>query len=427
MPRLPKNTLPGLRLHKPTGQARVTLRDGDKYRDIYCGPFGSKQATRKYHATIAAWLGNDKKLPADLVPTTKAQEESGNLSGTLVAELLAAYLLDRRDYFTGDGDKPTRSFLRIKSVVKILDEHYGDLPIESFGPLRLKALRDKLVADPAKGRRFINSLMADARAVFRWGVSREMVSNAVYQALTTLEPLRAGKTQAREGRAVKPIDDTTVEATVKHVSPTVAAMVRLQLLTGMRPNEVVLIRPCDIERDGKVWKYRPSKHKTEHLNKLRVVMLGPKAQKILVPYLDRSPESFCFNPSEVQAERLAKLHKQRRTPMNEGNKPGSNRRIRPVHQPGECYTAVSYARAIARGCIRAWPAPKGLEAPAVKEWNRRHSWQPNRLRHSAGTLIREHYGVEAASTILGHSRVNTTEIYAEKNLKQAEKIAAELG
>ncbi len=36
-------------------------------------------------------------------------------------------------------------------------------------------------------------------------------------------------------------------------------------------------------------------------------------------------------------------------------------------------------------------------------------------------------GLEAAQVILGHSNASTTEIYAERNLKAAVKIAGEVG
>ena len=61
----------------------------------------------------------------------------------------------------------------------------------------------------------------------------------------------------------------------------VAAMVELQLLTGMRPGEVVLMRMSDVDRSGDVWLYTPEEHKNAWRGKERKVYLGPKAQEIL--------------------------------------------------------------------------------------------------------------------------------------------------
>ena len=46
---------------------------------------------------------------------------------------------------------------------------------------------------------------------------------------------------------------------------------------------------------------------------------------------------------------------------------------------------------------------------------RAHEWHPNQLRHSFATTVRATEGPEAAQVLLGHSHINTTEIYAEKN------------
>ena len=54
-------------------------------------------------------------------------------------------------------------------------------------------------------------------------------------------------------------------------------------------------------------------------------------------------------------------------------------------------------------------------------------WCPLQLRHTAATLIRAKYGVEATKAILGHSRVETSQIYAERDEQQAVRIIAEIG
>jgi hypothetical protein len=49
------------------------------------------------------------------------------------------------------------------------------------------------------------------------------------------------------------------------------------------------------------------------------------------------------------------------------------------------------------------------------------------LRHSTGTQVRELFGLEAAQLILGHSRADVTQIYAERNAKLAADVARKLG
>jgi integrase len=54
-------------------------------------------------------------------------------------------------------------------------------------------------------------------------------------------------------------------------------------------------------------------------------------------------------------------------------------------------------------------------------------WSPLQLRHTAATAIRARYGLEAAQTVLGHAKPDTTLIYAERDLARAHAIAAEVG
>jgi integrase len=49
------------------------------------------------------------------------------------------------------------------------------------------------------------------------------------------------------------------------------------------------------------------------------------------------------------------------------------------------------------------------------------------LRHTAGTAIREEMGIEAAQALLGHSRLDVTQVYAEKSKALAREAALRLG
>ena len=66
-----------------------------------------------------------------------------------------------------------------------------------------------------------------------------------------------------------------------------------------------------------------------------------------------------------------------------------------------------------------------LQAPA--EITDRPGRPVIQLRHTAATEIRRRFGVESARTILGHSDIATSEIYAERDHEMASRIAAEVG
>jgi integrase len=78
-----------------------------------------------------------------------------------------------------------------------------------------------------------------------------------------------------------------VAAVLPFVSPHLAAMIKLQRLTGMRPGELVIIRPCDIDMTGDVWIYEPFDHKNRWRGHRKQIPLGPEAQSLLEPFLDR--------------------------------------------------------------------------------------------------------------------------------------------
>jgi hypothetical protein len=75
------------------------------------------------------------------------------------------------------------------------------------------------------------------------------------------------------------------------------------------------------------------------------------------------------------------------------------------------YRRHSYTRAINRACKRA-----GVVC-----------WSPLQLRHTAATIIRRQYGLEAAQLVLGHSRADVTQLYAERDSAKAEQIIAAVG
>ncbi|MHC4452704.1 MAG: tyrosine-type recombinase/integrase [Planctomycetota bacterium] len=277
---------------------------------------------------------------------------------------------------------------------------------DSFGPLALKACREEFLRKGQK-RLTINQNVGRIKRMFRWAVEHELVSPTVAHGLDTVRGLKRGRTEAPEGEPVKPVPDAAVDAVLPHLSAAVRAMVELQRLTGMRSGEVVQVRSCDIDRPGVVWIYRPAQHKTQHHGHERLVPLGPKAQHILEPFLDRDDAAYLFSPREAEEARNAK---RTLTATHRSNK--QKRRVnRRQRAWKERYDSASYRRAIKRACAKA-----GVE-----------SWHPHRLRHNAATALREQYGIEAARVILGHRSAAVTEIYAEVNRDKAMEVMAKFG
>ena len=185
------------------------------------------------------------------------------------------------------------------------------------------------------------------------------------------------------------------------------------------------MRPCDIDRSKKIWTYRPFTHKTEHHGKERLIFLGPRAQRVLIPFLSVEPDEFLFSPLKVKQEmyeqRKANASSKRRAPSKR------KRKRKPKKQPGQHYTTASYEKSIHRGSDKAFPPPEALSDEQLKAWRKRYRWTPNRLRHTAATFLRKEFGLDAARVILGHSSPAVTEVYAELDYEKAADIMAQIG
>ena len=422
---------------KPHDRAFVEL-DG---RRIYLGVWNSEESHQRYNQVLAEWLSNGRHLPVDVHEIT-------------VVELCAHYWEHAKEYYRRPDGTPTSSVGKCRMVIRLLKELYGTVPAVKFGPLALKAVRQTMVdADWSRG--VVNHMIGWIRRIFRWGVAQELIPVETSSALTTIDPLRRGRSKAREGVAVLPVADDRIEAIKPFVSGQVWAMIQLQRLSGPRPGEIVGLRGIDINTNGEVWRFSPAQHKTSYREHDRTLFFGPRAQAILKPFLlDRPLDRPLFSPIEAEARRRAAKHTQRKTSMSAGNTPGSNRSVKPLRQPNDHYTTSSYERAIIRACDQAFPPPSHLSRYKVKgkrghrleseteqrarlgqelwaelqAWYKAHRWHPNQLRHGCGTYLRQEFGIDVAQTILGHRMGSAiTEVYAESNVKKALDAIREVG
>lgn len=406
----PRKLVPTLQHHKASGQAFVRLADGS---NRYLGKWNSKQARTAYGRLVG-------ELTATGAAPAKATRQSSRQSdGPTVAEVALAWVEHAQRHYVKNG-KSTGTLYSFRVSLKALRELYGDTSAADFGPLKLETVRARLAEpyfDPnqkrerRRSRSIVNARTRGLVSVFKWAASRELVPASVPQSLAMLPPIRGGRTDLPETEAVGPVADATVEATLTRTSAVVASMVRLARVTGMRPGEVCLIRPGDVDRSGDIWTFQPMSHKLEHHDKERLILIGPKGQDILRPYLLRPADQFCFSPAESVRQHRERRRANRKTPEGQGNGPGTNVRRKPSIEPGDCFTVASFRRAIQRAAKQA-----GVE-----------SWHPNQLRHAFATEARVAGGLEAVQGLLGHSNLQTSQVYAERQSRLAHDIALKLG
>jgi integrase len=424
MPRL-THQLPSYRLHRASYQAVVTLGG----RDYYLGEFNSPESRTEYDRLIQEWLVNNRRRTAARSPGDQ------NISSIVINELVTAYWDFALGYYVKNG-QPTRELQALKYSFKPMVDIYGTTMVDSFGPTYLKAVRQYMV-DQGLCRSLVNRRINRIRRIFKWGVENELVKSSTLEALRAVAPLKRGRCNVRESDPVKPVSEALVQAIEPYVSRQVWAMIQLQLLTAMRPGEVIQMRRGDIDMTAAVWIYRPESHKTEHHGIERCIYLGPQAQKVIMPFLNRDDDVYLFSPMEADRERRDKLSAARKTPLSCGNRPGTHCLDHPNRKPGFLYDVNSYGRAINYASDRAFPWPKLIgrkagqltaeELVELKAWKKAHHWHPHQLRHNAATYLRKQFGIEAARLILGHKSVAVTEIYAELDRQKATDIIAKVG
>jgi integrase len=282
--------IPKYRHYKPKDLAVVRI-DG---KDHYLGKFDSEESRQKYRRLIAEMLA----APATAQPPTPEPDGDG---GPTINELLVSYWDHARAYYVKDG-RPTSEPETIRQALRPVRELYGDIRACAFGPMSLKTVRRAMI-ERGWCRTFINKQINRVKKLFSWAAGEEILPLAVYQALTTVGGLRKDRTDAREKPPVGPVSDEAVERTLPYLTTTVASMVRLQRLTGMRPGEVVLMRAVDIDMsDPACWVYRQGRHKSQHHDRERLVFLGPRAQALLQPFLTLAVSDYLFSPRRSVAQ-----------------------------------------------------------------------------------------------------------------------------
>lgn len=412
-----KLNLPGtIYLNKKRWWWKVQLPGEDKPKAHPLKPVGAKFATIDKNVAIecARFL---------LAKAIFESEQKISSRVDTIAALAKIYLEHTDNYYVDVNGLPTGESRQIRYSLKPLVDNFAALPIDEFGPLKLMEVREYMVK-LGLSRGLINQRIGRIRRMFKWATSTQMVSPIIYQGLLTVEGLKRGRCAAKETEYVKPVDEKYVYAVLPYTTPVVAAMIELQLLTGMRPGELVLMRPCDIDRSDEIWRYYPEKHKNQYRRIERIVSIGPRGQKILRPFLLRGQEEYCFSPFESEWYRRTKLTENRKTPLSYGNRVGTNRKENPRRKPGNRYDSASYGKAVCKAITAARRAIKQRGDDPDKEMPK---WTPYQMRHTAATKVRKYMGYESAGAALGHTNMSATAIYAERNQDLADEAARKFG
>lgn len=367
-------TVPSL-CQNPDGRAYSTIPKSGRKRK-YFGAFGTPEAEREYRK----WLEQVLRVERTAAPLPVVTVS------TSLDELILAYSDFAITYYASNG-KATAEYRNVCDALSILSRYAGDEIAAAFGPNRLREVRASMIRDGfTKGeesrrysRGYINSIVNRIRRFFRWCESRELLPMGTAASLATLEPLKAGKSEAVERTRVSAVPWERVAATLPYCRPALAAMIQTQYWSGMRPSEACRLCCCNIDVSGDVWFYTPPAHKTSHRGKVIVKAIPSRVHGVLLPFLKAAESD--------------------ETPVFQ------TRFKRP-------YSTDAYGTAIEAAIAKAKRADVTIP-----------HWSPNQLRHAIAQKVDGLLGREAAQHWLSHSRPDVTAVYASTNDAILRKVA----
>lgn len=339
-----------------------------------------------------------------------------------VQRLCGAYFDECKKIYMKDGEQ-TSTLDNAKIGLQQLIDAYGDLDANDFdSPMLTKLAKEMCYSKRKDGSArtlsigTVNSRVQTIRRMYVWARSHGWVSREAALDINATPLLRAGRCDAKPMRIVESVPAEVLAATLAKAPKTVADMVQLQILTGMRSGEVCQMRTVDIDRSGKVWIYSPRKHKMQHRRKIRVIAIGPRAQAILTPYIERRANIAdpVFLAAEAHRERLE---------LSGSPEWRAYQLSRSHFRPSRAFRADTYLNRIYQACDHAFDSDG--EKRKAKDYS--HRWHPHQLRHNAATVTRAELGSEAAQDMLGHSQMSTTMIYAERTVERLKEIALKVG
>ena len=369
----------------------------------YLGHHGTPEALLAYNRFCAEIQTN---------PTLFPPIEEKNIT---ICELTAAFL----DYAKANFDATEYRHCRI-IVLDFLDKLFGDgALVDSFKPRCLKRVRDEMIQSLRYCRKIVNRYTFRIVSIFRWGVENDLVQETTWRALKAVKSLPEGHPGTFDNDERQPVPDDVVRRTLPFMPQTLRAMVQLQRILGMRPNEIFKMRVGDIDtaRGNGLWYYVPGSYKTARFVGKIVFPLGKPEQELIAPYLEgKKSEQAVFSPRTAMQERNAEKRANRKTKLTPSQKAREKSRATNPPRFSEFYNQYSYRQAIKYAIDKANRVLSDGEC-AIPHWF------PYQLRHSASTATELEHSDEDAQAMLGHKNVNMTKRYSKTQLKRRETLA----
>lgn len=267
-------------------------------------------------------------------------------------------------------------------------------------------------------RKIVNRCVNGIIYIFAWGVENELVQETTWRALKAVRPLPEGYPGTFDHEERECVSDEIIRRTLPFMPPTLRAMVQLQRILGMRPNEIFKMRVGDIntKQGNDLWYYVPGSYKTSKFVGKIVFPLGKPEQELIAPYLEgKTPEQAVFSPRTAMQERGAERRANRKTKVTPSQALRDKARAAKSSYYAEFYNRDSYRQAIQHAIEK--------ENRQLSDEEKIPHWFPYQLRHSACTAAELAHSDEDAQALLGHRTVNMTKRYTHSQLARREALA----
>ena len=279
--------------------------------------------------------------------------------------------------------------------------------------------------------------------VFRFGSEEAMCDESVLAALKTVRTnsiVKKFQSKIRKKRQARVPSKDEIAAVLAVASPTMRAMIIIACETGMRPSELANLNKDEIDAQ---WRYIPEEHKNAFRGHERApIYLNEVCQKALNDLSLIRPDK--LNPHYFTIkEHIAFKQQQRRKDVF------TAKRVMLLRSP-VTHDEAAVRLGVSNTCVRRWRDElKTNDFSVTKFYNRtvvegselfdkdkfyKHlqkacdkagveRFYPYSFRHHVAQDVRDTHGLEAASALLGHKNLNTTELYAQKSEELAKQIA----
>lgn len=355
-------------------------------RQVRLGRADDPETEGRYRTFVAEWLAAGCRWPDEKRPEAVLT----------VQGMVDAYTKHVAEHYRRPSTgEPTREGSNLKHALVELLELFRDLPATKVDALVVKRAREAMVA---RGlcRRTVNDRVQRIQRMVRWAAEERLVPPSVHHEVKLVSPLKPGRGGAHDNPPRVAVSIEHVEAAKKHLPKPLVALVDFMLMTGARCGEACQLASRYVDRTKEVWEFRPRKHKGEWRGHTRVVLIGPKAQAAVLPFLREEPDRAWFRPCDVVEAMHAesrKRHALARRAKGQPLWPKHMARVRRKRKgaaaqisPGTEYETHAVGRAIQRACDAAGIPRFGTHA----------------LRHAAASKIYAERGEEAVVATIGH-------------------------